>query len=94
MSERAVLVSTAHRGIFFGYTDCTEDSPEHIVLKRARMVVYHSEDSHGFIGVAAIGPGKGARISPAVARAGLRHVTSVLEMTPEAVAACEAEPWR
>ena len=90
--ERPVIVSTAHRGIFFGYTSETGE-PENLTLSRARMIVYHSRDSHGFIGIANRGPGKEAKVSPSVARLGLRNVTAIVDATPEAAAACEAEPW-
>ena len=88
--ERAVLVTTAHRGVFFGYTRDTSGAI--ISLRAARNCLYWSADQKGFVGLAATGPTKGARIGPA-ADMELRDITSVAACTPEAVAAWERAPW-
>lgn len=88
--ERAVIVTTEHRGVFFGYA--TETDGEQIVLKRARLCLYWSSDCKGFMGLAATGPTTGCRIGPA-ADITLRKITSVLEATPEAVKRWEGAPW-
>lgn len=49
-AERAVLVTTEHRGVFFGYA--TETDGETITLKNARNCVYWSSDVKGFLGLA------------------------------------------
>ena len=90
-NERAVIVTTAHRGVFFGYADDTNG--ETIPLKRARLCVYWSQDVRGFMGLAVTGPTKSCRIGPA-ADITLRNITSVLEVTPEAVKAWEKAPWQ
>lgn len=88
---RPVVVTTVHRGIFFGYSlDTTGPT---ITLERGRNCVYWSEDVHGFVGLAATGPSKSCRIGPA-ADITVRDITSVAEATPEAVKAWELEPWR
>lgn len=87
--ERPVVVTTAHRGVFFGYATATKG--ETIELKRARLCV-HWCDVKGFMGLAATGPGKGCKIGPP-ADIELRAITSVLECTPEAVVAWEKAPW-
>lgn len=87
---RAVLVTTAHRGVFFGYADDT--SGETIKLKRARLCI-HWSGTRGFMGLASDGPNERCRIGPA-ADIELRAVTSVSEVTPEAVAKWEAATWR
>lgn len=89
-SERPVLVTTAHRGVFFGYATNTDG--ETISLKRARNCLYWSQDVKGFIGLAATGPSKTCRIGPA-ADIELRAITSVTEVTPEAVEKWNAAPW-
>ena len=89
--ERPVIVTTAHRGVFFGYA--TDTDGETISLKRARLAVYWTSDLRGFMGLAAKGPGAGCKIGPA-ADITLRAITAVLEVSPEAVAAWEAAPWR
>lgn len=90
-TERPVLVTTAHRGVFFGYA--TDTDGETISLKRARLCVYWTPDLRGFMGLAANGPSSGSRIGPA-ADITLRDITAVLSVTPEAVAKWEAAPWK
>lgn len=90
MTERAVVVTTAHRGVFFGYATNTDGDT--IVLKRARLCVYWSADVRGFMGLGATGPTKACRIGPA-ADITLRSATAVLECTPAAVKAWESGPW-
>lgn len=88
--KQAVVVTTAHRGVFFGYAD--DSSGETIALERARLCVYWSSDVRGFMGLAAHGPTSGCRIGPA-ADIEVRDVTSVVACTPEAVERWEAAPW-
>ena len=89
--EKAVLVTTEHRGVFFGYT--TDTDGEIIKLRRARNCVFWPANQKGFLGLAAQGPIDGARIGPA-ANIELRDITCVAECTPEAVEAWEKAPWQ
>lgn len=79
--ERAVLVTTAHRGVFFGYA--TETRGDTVQLKQARCALYWSSDVGGFMGLAKIGPTSSCRIG-SEADIELRNITSVTEVTPEA----------
>jgi hypothetical protein len=88
--ERAVVVTTAHRGVFFGYA--TDVDGEIIKLRAARCCLTWSTEIKGFIGLAATGPSKNCRIGPS-ADMEVRAITSVISCTPEAVAAWEAAPW-
>jgi hypothetical protein len=88
--ERAVVVTTEHRGVFFGYATATDGAQ--ISLRAARLCVYWSTDMHGFMGLASHGPSKSCKIGPAVDIT-LRKITSVIEATPEAVAKWESAPW-
>jgi len=90
LSERPVIVTTEHRGVFFGYATAT--SGETIQLRRARLCIYWSADLRGFMGLASNGPTRGCKIGPA-ADIELRDITSVVEVSPEAVAKWEAAPW-
>ena len=91
--ERAVLVTTSYKGIFFGYaTDTT--SGDTVTLKRCRNCIYWSEDVKGFLGLAANGPSKSCRIGPAVESVELRGITSVSDVSVDAVKKWEASPWR
>lgn len=89
-TERAVVVTTEHRGVFFGYADNTDG--EQIALKRARLCVYWSADVKGFMGLAGAGPTNKCRIGPP-ADITLRKITSVIECTPEAAKRWEEQPW-
>lgn len=87
--ERAVLVTTEYRGVFFGYaTDTTGDN---IHLRAARNCIYWSKTVGGFVGLAERGPDSQCRIG-ARADLDLRKITCVAEMTPAAIAAWEAAP--
>ena len=90
VSERPVIVTTEYRGVFFGYA--TDTSGTTIRLARARNCIYWSADICGFMGLASVGPGGKCKVGPA-ADVELRGITSVLEVTPEAVIRWEAAPW-
>jgi Domain of unknown function (DUF6948) len=87
---RPVLVTTAHRGVFFGYA--TKTDGDTITLSRGRLCLYWSSDCKGFMGLASTGPTKSCRIGPS-ADITLRSITSVVEVTPQAVTAWESAPW-
>ncbi len=86
-TERAVIVTTSHRGVFFGYTDA-DSGAEIIHLKRARMAIRFGT-TRGLMQLAQTGPTLGSKISD---RADLevRSITAVFAVTDEAVKAWEA----
>lgn len=86
---RPVLVTTAHRGVFFGYADATGGPT--IRLERARCIIYWSKEVKDFIVLASDGPTTD-RVGPAVTVT-LRDITCVAEVTPAAVKAWEKAPW-
>lgn len=88
--ERAVLVTTSHRGVFFGYA--TDTDGDIIKLRAARNCIYWPTNQRGFLGLASFGPQSGSRIGPA-ADIELRDITSVAACTPEAIEAWEKAPW-
>lgn len=88
--ERAVVVTTSHRGVFFGYA--TDVDGAIIKLRAARNCLSWSADIKGFMGLAATGPNKNCRVGPA-ADISLRDITSVIECSPEATKAWETAPW-
>ena len=90
-AARPVVITTAHRGVFFGYADDT--TGEQIALKGSRLCIYWSADVHGFMGLAAAGPTKGCTIGPA-ADITLRNITAVLECTAEAEKAWLDAKWK
>ena len=79
--KKAVVVTTEHRGVFFGYAT---ESGATMTLKEARMCLYWSADVKGVLGLAVTGPNKGCRIGPAVPSLRLEKVTAVAEATPQA----------
>lgn len=88
--ERGVVVTTQHRGVFFGYATDTDGAI--IDLRAARNCLFWPTENKGFMGLAALGPVKGARVGPA-ADISLRDITSVIECTDDAVKAWENSPW-
>ena len=89
-TPRPVLVTTAHRGVFFGYATKTDGAT--IKLANARNCLYWSADCKGFMGLAANGPTSSCRVGPAV-DCELRNITAVLEVSASAAVAWEKGPW-
>jgi hypothetical protein len=88
----AVLVTTTHRGVFFGYL-LVDESPKSVKLERVRNVVYWPTDARGFLGLAANGPPSGCRVGPAAPDGKLFDITAVITCSEEAVKRFEGEPW-
>ena len=91
-NERAVIVTTEFKGVFFGYAKDTNVSGDTIKLKRARNCIYWPTFNEGFMGLATYGPKQGSRVGPR-ADIELRKVTSIVEVTPEAVEKWESIKW-
>jgi hypothetical protein len=91
MDRQAVLVTTAYRGVFFGYL-VAEDG-DTCTLADARMCVYWPSENHGVLGLASDGPREGARVSPRVQELRLRAITAIAPCTAEAADRWESEPW-
>jgi hypothetical protein len=89
---RAVVVTTEHRGVFFGYL-VGEPAKEKVLLRRARNCVFWSTDVLGFVGLAERGPTKSCRVGPAAEEMTLFGITSVLVCSPASVEAWEHSPW-
>lgn len=89
---QAVLVTTAHRGVFFGYL-VGEAAKEKVLLKRARNCLYWSVEQKGFVGLAERGPVANTRVGPCAPDATLFEITSVITCTPEATKAWESSQW-
>jgi hypothetical protein len=90
-TERPVIVTTAHRGVFFGYAKNTDGDA--IKLRAARLCVYWSADLKGFMGLASMGPSQGCKIGPP-ADIEVRNITAVVEVAPAAVDRWESAPWK
>ena len=84
--ERAVLISTEFRGIFFGYA--TDTSGDTVTLRRARCAIYWAT-SGGFLELADVGPNAKSKIGNLISEIELRKVTAIVEVSPAAVEAWE-----
>lgn len=92
-AARPVLVTTSHRGVFFGYL-VGEATKEKVVIASARNVVYWDAATKGFLGLASIGPTAGCRVGPPAGdESTVFDITGVFGCTPEATKAFEAAPW-
>lgn len=86
-TNRPVIVTTEHRGVFFGYADNT--SGNEIVLGNARMAIAFGT-TRGILELAETGPTSRSKISARAPSIDVRKVTAVIEVSPEAVKAWEA----
>ena len=86
-----LIVTTAHRGVFMGYGQVTTDKI--IRLENARMCVYWASDCKGIVGLASTGPTKGCKIGPAAPAITIQDVTAIFEVTKQAEALWNSQPW-
>lgn len=86
MKERPVIVTTEHRGVFFGYAGDTKGAV--IQLRAARMAISFGT-TRGLMELAETGPTSRSKIS-ARADMEVRKITAVFDVTPAACAAWEA----
>ena len=94
--KKSVMVTTKHRGVFFGYVDDTKlGENESLAIEDARMCVYWSPAMHGVLGLATQGPDSASRVGQAVpGETELLGVTAIFPVTPEATERWEAAPWK
>lgn len=85
------LVTTAHRGVFFGWADDIDGIT--ITLHKARNCIYWSADCRGFLGLASMGPTAGCKIGAPADELQVRAVTSVALCSDAAAKAWEAALW-
>lgn len=90
-NKQPLLVTTLHKGVFFGYG--TQSDAPTITIQSARMCISWNAETKGVLGLAATGPKKGCRISPAVPSLTLRDVTSVSLCSKEATEQWEEGEW-
>jgi hypothetical protein len=86
-NRRAVLVTTKHRGVFFGWAE--ETTGEQIVLHDARMAIRFG-CTKGILQLAHTGPTSESKIGAPAPRIELRDITSVSDVSETAVAAWNA----
>lgn len=83
---KPVLVTTAHRGVFFGNL-IGKGAKEELTLKNARNCIYWASDCGGFLGLASNGPTKDCRIGALVSEITLYDITSVTPVTDKSAKA-------
>jgi len=86
-----LIVTTEHRGVFFGYGQVTTEKT--IRLTDVQMCVYWSSDLKGVLGLASIGPTKQCKIGPPAPAMTLQGVTAIIEVSAEAEAKWKTQPW-
>ncbi len=86
MSTTTVIVTTKHRGVFWGSPDGYATGDEIIHLNNARMCIYWS-GRKGILGLAENGPLDADRIGATAPRIELRDITAVIGVTDKAAAA-------
>lgn len=94
MTKKPVVVTTEHRGVFFGYVEDDSKLPNEITLSNARMCVYWARSVRGVLGLASVGPNADCQIGYAVPKFTAWKVTSVTDCTPDAAEQWEAAPWK
>ncbi len=85
---KPVIVTTSHRGVFFGELEKGTEESRTVTLTGARNAIYWAT-SRGFIELAQVGPNANSKIGATAQRIVLHDVTSVTECTESAAAA-----WR
>lgn len=92
--QQAVLVTTEHRGVFFGFlADTADRAGRTIELTQAQMCVHWSSDVQGVLGLAATGPTRSCKVTRPAPRLTLQQVTAVADVTDEAVKLWLGRPW-
>ena len=84
MKNKAVLVTTEFRGVFFGYVKDDKHLPDEITLTDVKNCIYWSSDCGGFLGLASNGPTSGCKIGTQVPELRIFKITSVTPVFDEA----------
>lgn len=91
--EVACLVTTSHRGVFFGYT--TDGTGKTVELRHMRNCLYWPSSVGGFMGLAVTGPNRETKIGPAIEGIStLQDVTSVVPCSEAAEKAWLSANWK
>lgn len=92
LKSLAVLVTTAHRGVFFGYAVDTNNKT--IKLTGARNCIYWPSSVGGFVGLASKGPNDQTKVGPTAEEMTLHDVTAVLKCSEAAEKAWLTANWK
>ena len=85
MKNKAVLVTTEFRGVFFGFVKDDKNLPASITLIKVRNCIRWTLTVGGFLGLASNGPDDTCKIGAQVEEAQLFKITSVTPVSDAAV---------
>lgn len=85
MKNKAVLVTTEFRGVFFGFVKDDKKLPAQITMMKVRNCIYWHSSVGGFLGLASNGPNEQCKLGAEVPELTLYRVTSVSPVTDGAV---------
>lgn len=89
-NEVAVLVTTQHRGVFFGYVPADQDmTARTMALRGARMAIFWNTKT-GVAELAEIGPNSGSKCGARADIAALHDITAVWLCAKVAISAWES----
>ncbi len=89
MATKPVIITTSHRGVFFGDLEKGTEESRTVTLANARNAIYWAT-SKGFLELAQVGPNPRSKIGSVAPRIVLHDVTSVTDCTEAAAAAWRA----
>lgn len=92
LKSQAVLVTTSHRGVFFGYA--VDTNSKTIKLTNARNCIYWPSSVGGFVGLASNGPNAQTKVGPAAEEMTLHDITAVLKCSEVAEKAWLTANWK
>ena len=88
-NKRAVIVTTSHRGVFFGYVEGPTEGLKEVALTNVRCAIYWGT-SKGVWELADTGPTQKSKIGARAPRLELRDITAIADVSEAAVANWEA----
>jgi hypothetical protein len=88
---KPVIITTSHRGVFFGDLEKGTEESRTVTLTGARNAIYWAT-TKGFIELAQTGPNSKSKVGAVAPRIVLHDVTSVTECTEAAAAAWRSFP--
>lgn len=83
--SKGVIVTTEHRGVFFGYVEDESKAPAEIVLTEMRNVIYWPSSVGGVFGLASNGPNKETRLGAKIKKIKVYKVTAIFDVEPDAL---------
>lgn len=87
--NKSVLVTTAHRGVFWGRLEWLSGDGKTAILVGARNAIRWAT-TQGFLELAQVGPNKASKVGATAPRIRLHEVTSVTDCTDLATKAWES----